>query len=207
MKKLISIFVAFTMFMTIFSNFDVRAAANSNEKIVNGAKKNIEEEIVKDLQEELVEEYDDEILDDINLDAVHNGNEIQIEMKTEVLDLDFFIDPITEEIEVFSRIKDDNGQEKTRNYDIILHQTNDQNFLATFIDKKTGESFTFDSTEIQASIAPAVVYAIITFVARWGAKKAINKYGKKALKEAAKFVTKSNSPVWKNCKRQIFHTF
>ena len=108
----------------------------------------------------------------------------------------------TEEIIMTSEYLEE-GQVVEGKYEIEILEINEDSYVFNFIDLNTGEEYIVDSTQIEASALPVIVYFIGSQVARITVqhigKKAILKIGKKTFqaksKDAAKKATVNFSNV------------
>lgn len=84
----------------------------------------------------------------------------------------------TGKISVTATLQDEYGNDLEKSFDVeILELYDEENFKATFTDQESGEEYTYDSTELKASVWPAVG-VVIGFIAKSGLKQAIKKWSK-----------------------------
>ncbi|AYA78105.1 cytotoxin [Bacillus sp. Y1] len=198
MKKLLIKFIITAMVLSFFPNLG-HANSLSNQDI-NQEEILIDSSLEQEIDSSIEEETDIDIEEELNLEVEDTNEEIIVtsELETEEFEVeaDVYLDTDTEEIEVLGTFTDEYGETTDVNFNVTVIESDEEKFKAIFIDKETGEEIKYDSTEISASILPAVG-VVVAFIARWGVQKAIQHFGKKALKEVAKKITKSDSPVWK----------
>ncbi|SHH70566.1 SAR2788 family putative toxin [Virgibacillus chiguensis] len=166
-KGFITIIIA-TLFLQLFSGIQI-AKAEENSEYINGD--SIETETLDNgLELEVVEKTEDTVV----VETEHIAGETEVFVEIDM-------DRETENINVSGEVINEEGQLVSQNYDVVVHDVEGDNFVATFIDIETEDIIDIDTTEMSASALPIVIVAA---VARYGIKYAIKKYGKKAAKYA-----------------------
>ncbi|MDM5297120.1 SAR2788 family putative toxin [Bacillus pumilus] len=176
----------------IFSVLPNIADAKQNVNVVdqiNEVETNLSDKSTEGLKEFVSENGNNEIV------ALNELNTEDYYIKTETT-----LNPENENITVNGIIDHDNDRQTVNfNVDLIAFDEKNDIFIANFTDVKTGEVYKYDSTELQASVLP-LVPVVVAFIARQGVQAAIKHFGKNTLKEIAKKIPKSESPVWKSFK-------
>ncbi|MFB1051684.1 SAR2788 family putative toxin [Paraliobacillus sp. JSM ZJ581] len=166
-RGLIKILVA-VLILQMFSGIQIASAEKSSEFLDADS---IETATLENgLELEIVEKTKDAVV----VETEHIAGETEVFVEIDM-------DRETEDINVSGEVVNEGGQVISENYDVVVHDVEGDNFIATFIDTKTGDIIDIDSTEMSASALPLV---IIAAVARYGIKYAIKKYGKKAAQYA-----------------------
>ncbi len=179
-----------TLFITLIPNLGIIVQeANAATQETNLIDQNIERQV------------DSSISEGVNVDVItDNSAEIIVESAVNAVDFtastDVSLDKETGDVQVNGNFIDENGEEIKVNFDVEVIESNEEVFIANFKDQKTGEIYEYDTTKLQASVIPAVP-VVLALVARVGIQAAIKKWGKTALRQVSKQLTKSNSPVWK----------
>ncbi|MDX8045706.1 SAR2788 family putative toxin [Gracilibacillus sp. S3-1-1] len=141
---------------------------------------------------------------DLVQEVLENKDEIVVENTLVTNDFDTSVDVIlnkeTENIEVHGKVEED-GIVTEVNLDVNLIEFSEEDdiFIAIFTDLETGQQYTYDSTELKASILPAVP-VVVGFIVRFGVKQAVKHFGKNTLRQVSKNMAKADSPVWKKLK-------
>ncbi|MGR5984449.1 SAR2788 family putative toxin [Bacillus cytotoxicus] len=188
-KWLIKIMIL-TLFITLIPNLGTSVQeANAATQETNLIDQSVEQQV------------DSGISEGLNVDIITN-NSTKIIVESAVTAEDFTastavsLDKETGDIQVNGNFIDANGEEIKVNFDVEVIKSNEEVFIANFKDLKTGKIYEYDTTKLQASFIPAVP-VVLALVARAGIQVAIKKWGKTALRQISKQLTKSNSPVWK----------
>lgn len=200
MVKIIAKLIVVTMVLSLFPNLG-HAVSQSNDAPINENTTLIDNSVEKDIIVTTEENNGINIQDELNIELVEDSEEnivVTSELETDDMQVtaDVYLDSETEEIEVIGTFTDKNGETTDVNFDVNVIESNEEVFKAIFTDKDTGKEFIYDSTEISASILPAVA-VVVAFIARWGVQAATKHFTKKTLQQIAKTITKSDSPVWK----------
>ena len=167
-KKMISSILVVVLIIPLFLNENT-ALANENTQSIPP----IESEV---LDNGIAVDIIHEDIDSVSLETNHTTGELDI-------DIDIEMDKETEEIYVSGDVTNEDGSTISQNFEVIVHESEGEVFIATFIDTETGEIIDIDTTVFQASAIPLI---IIAAVARFGIQYAIKKYGKKAAQNAIK---------------------
>lgn len=72
-----------------------------------------------------------------------------------------------------------------KNFDIVLTEIVGEDIRAVFTDIETGEVYNVNTTEVSAAALP-LVPILIRFVVKYGLKKAVKSFGKKAINRSIK---------------------
>lgn len=137
-----------------------------------------------------------------------NDSEENLTIETEVenedvkASIELDISRETEEIVIRSEVEEAEAFQKNE-YRVDVLESEGDKFIATFTDLETGEVYEVNSTELQASVVPYLVYILGGLVIKCAVKKIGSKLalkiGKKTfyqkLKKSSKSVTKTYSPV------------
>ncbi|MGH0590024.1 SAR2788 family putative toxin [Bacillus mycoides] len=188
-KWLIKIMIL-TLFITLIPNFGIIVReANAATQETDLIDQNVEQQV------------DSSVSEGLNVEVItDNSAEIIVESAVNAEDFtastDVSLDKETGDIQVNGNFIDENGEEIKVNFDVEVIESNEEVFIADFKDQKTGKIYEYDTTKLQASVIPAVP-VVLALVARAGIQAAIKKWGKTALRQVSKQLTKSNSPVWK----------
>ncbi|WP_243290704.1 SAR2788 family putative toxin [Bacillus sp. FJAT-47783] len=181
-RYLIRILVLTLMISGIMPSF---SSANSSENIIETGNDNVrvEESNGEEYEVNIEEELNVDLEEDIEMkvkEVSHDEVVVSTELETEdlLINTDMSIDEGTGEVTLTGTTELENGQEATQSFNVVFEEIVGTDFVATFIDRKTGESYQVNTIDAQASIAPAI---IVGLVARYGIKWAIKKYGKKFL--------------------------
>lgn len=167
-KKIIIKVLITVLVLQAFSGLQSVGAEGKPDYIVENS---IETKTIENgLELEVVEKTTDRVV----IETEHIANETEVYVKIDM-------DRESEDINISGEVISDEGQTISHNYDVVVHDIEDDNFIATFIDSETGEIIDIDSTQMSASALPLV---IIAAVARYGIKYAMKKYGKKAAQSA-----------------------
>ena len=202
MKSLLVKLLVATMVLSLFPNLGHAVSQSKDTSLLEDTTiidSSVEQEISN-----TVAEHDVTIEDELNLELEEVNNEnivVTSALETDDMEVtaDVYLDSETEEIEVIGSFTDENGETTDVNFEVNVIESDEETFKAVFTDKDTGEEFVYDSTEISASVLPAVA-VVVAYIARWGVQAAIKYFTKKTLREVAKKITKSDSPVWKGLK-------
>ncbi|WP_053072150.1 SAR2788 family putative toxin [Rossellomorea marisflavi] len=73
-------------------------------------------------------------------------------------------------------LQDEYGNDIEKSFSIMLISANNEDINAIFIDQETGEEYSVNTEEMNASIAP-LVGVLVLFIAKQGLKAAIKKWG------------------------------
>lgn len=182
MKYFISFLLAVFVFYSVGTDF---ASASTNTPEATN-----EEIIDNEIIDSETEEIFGETLDENNVeieDKVH-GDEATIQTNIETDDLsvdgELELDLESSDMVVSAEAEDDSGELIQKEFEVQLHEVDGEDFTATLKDTETGEEFEVNITQLQASWYPLIIIAI--YVARYGIKYAIKKYGKTVVKKATK---------------------
>lgn len=205
-KKIFSVFLIICLLTTVMP-YDLLHAV----KAVDGVSDpeftltNEEQAVVEEsLSDELITELDTENNEELNVEVADvSSDSLVIETTYEneaKIALEFSFE--TEEISMATEYIE-KGQAVEGEYEIEILEVNENSYVFNFIDLNTGEEYIVDSTQIEASALPVIVYFIGSQVARITVqhigKKAIIKIGKKTFqaksKDAAKKATVNFSNV------------
>lgn len=163
---------------------------DQSDNLTNEEQIEIKEELNQDINHEL--DIDNS---DINIEVTDvNDESVLIETAYEdnnietLLDIEFSTE--TEDIIISSEVIE-NGQVTYSQFKVEVIKSTDATFVATFKNVATGEEYTYDSTKLQASAVPVLVYIIGAQVVR----VVITKIGQKAVLKIGKktFIAKSKS--------------
>lgn len=184
MKKLITIFLVFLLISNIMLP-SINAMADSNVVEYDYNQEyltELEEEILEEFEEELVQEFGYEVLEDIDVDISIREEEFIVEIEFEEEDLEASVEVAmnleTEDVIVISEVIDGTGELVVQEFEVFIHEADEDVFIATVIDLATGESYEINTTELQASVLATPIILIIT---KFGVKAAIKMVGKKAI--------------------------
>lgn len=175
-KKLVYLIAFILVFTTMSSTFSTASASSFVEsEEVNEFLDVIyeEDELYTSLNEEL------KVLDDseINVENLEVSKEsITIDVTSEIDESEISLDIQTQEniIELEGSIYED-SEIVIKAYDIYVTDVDGEDFSADFVDKETGETFTYSTSEVTSSVVPYVVYFV----------------GSQVIKAAVKQITKS----------------
>ncbi|QWH63971.1 cytotoxin (plasmid) [Bacillus mycoides] len=190
MQKWLLKIMILTLFITLIPNLGIIVhEANAATQETDLIDQNVEQQV------------DSSVSEGLNVEVItDNSAEIIVESAVHAEDFtastDVSLDKETGDIQVNGNFIDENGEEIKVNFDVEVIESNEEVFIANFKDQKTGKIYEYDTTKLQASIIPAVP-VVLALVARVGIQAAIKKWGKTALRQVSKQLTKSNSPVWK----------
>ncbi|WP_077620709.1 SAR2788 family putative toxin [Bacillus sinesaloumensis] len=165
MKSMKSLIITLVVCLVFTSIPFTKAAASETLEAQNIATEVIEEEfevIKEEVYEELGMEHTDEIdveltninEETINIESSFQSEDIELESELE-LDIE------SEDINLQTTYTDENGEEIYQEFEVIVEQVEGEEFLATFIDKTTGETYTYNSEELSASALPAIIVGVI----------------------------------------------
>lgn len=177
LKKILSVVIALGMIFTILPNYHTIKAS----EVTNGEEELIAEELVEELTEEFSEIEDNELtINSINADT--DSLEVEIELNTDDYEMNMAIEvDDSAEMDISGKVVTEDGQTINQDYHVTVEKSLDDIFIATFVDKKSGEVYNVNTTELQASALPLIPILIV--VARVAAPKVI-KYGSKIFKKA-----------------------
>lgn len=173
-KKVTSLVISLSLIIPMFANFDMVFASEGTP--FNSAQDNSDIVDSEVLDNGLVINTVSETSDAVLLETHHSSGDTDIDVQIEM-------DVETESFAVNGEVESGDGTKTSQNFDVVVHESDDETFIATFIDTETGEIVDIDTTELQASALPLVIVAA---VARFGINYAIKKYGKKAAQAAVK---------------------
>lgn len=201
MKKIIAKILIFTLIISAipFYNLNVSASENfeittTNELIGITSEKELTNEINKEIEEQI--ESNDIIDFQLEVKSIEN-DEIQItsNYQDDVISVDFDIEmnPISGNMNMFATVEED-GELHKEDYTIVIEE-NEGDIVPVFINKNTGEEYRVDSSELQASIIPYVIYVLGGLVV----KAVVKKVGQKIVLQIGKkeFIAKSKDVAQK----------
>ncbi|ADC52387.1 MafB-related protein (plasmid) [Alkalihalophilus pseudofirmus OF4] len=176
MNKYIIRLLIFFMIFPLLPNYNVVKASTETDD-------HYQQELVKEFEKDLEYQLGQEISKEINTDIKLTSEEIVIEigLEEEAVSVDVVMDFETELFTVESDVLEDDNIVTNTIYDVIVHESEEDVFIATFVNQESGEIYDMDTTELEASALPLVIVAA---VARHGIQYAIKKYGKKAAQNA-----------------------
>lgn len=149
----------------------------------------LNEELTTELNTENSEELEVEVAavssESIVIESTYEDNDTQTNFE---LEFDYAADDIILETEHFEDDQIEYGE-----YEIEVVEMNDDNsYVLNFIDLKTGEEQLVDSTEVQASAIPILVYVvgaqIVRITVQHVGKKAVLKIGSKTFQKKLKML-------------------
>ncbi|WP_078380036.1 SAR2788 family putative toxin [Sutcliffiella halmapala] len=187
MKKLLINLLVFTLVLSTLPSLN--KAESLPETDIHRIDNSIEHEPDVNIEEELKLEITKDTSEEIVVESQLTTSDFEAKV-----DVKLTIE--TEDIRVFGSVLDSEGKETNVNFDVTVFESNDDKFVALFHDRETGKDYVYDTTEITASVLPAVPI-VVAFLARWGVQKAVQHFGKTTLRAIAKNMTKADSPVWK----------
>ncbi len=167
MKKIISILLAFSLFVTYGGIGHAATSQGKVQELVQLDKK--ESELVSNDEKVKNEYFTDE-----------SSKYVESTLESEDVNINSFLEfnEYTNKITVNAKLDDKYGNSINKKFDVtILDITDADTFKASFLDKETGEMYIYDSEELNASILP-VVAVVVGFIAKQGLKQAIKKWGK-----------------------------
>ncbi|AUJ26531.1 SAR2788 family putative toxin [Virgibacillus dokdonensis] len=187
MKKSLIKIIIFTL---LFSSLPIKILAEESSIENNNvsATKIDQQDIV-----EIAHELNVENSSNLEMQSLESDNDTSITTNLDNSDLEAFVEinfnHKSEELTVNSKFELEPGKEEIKNYNLFVHDVNGDDILATLIDQETGDVYNIDSTEIHASIAPAIP-VLVAFLGKFGIKWLMKKFGKKAIKSAVKDLNK-----------------
>ncbi|GMG80712.1 SAR2788 family putative toxin [Bacillus safensis] len=199
-KKIITILIVTAMVIVNLPINQAEAISESNE-VNNQLLENQFDEIKQEVYDELNIDYTDEL--DINLiDLEEESLHIETTFNSEDLEVkgDLEMSLETEEMNFTSSIIDENGKLINKEYDIAVEEADNETFKATLTDKDSGEKYTVNSEEIEASILPAIILGVII---RTSAKIAFKMYTRSQILRAVTAVTFKSVQLQKKFKHAV----
>lgn len=155
----------------------------------------------EDFEEELEIFHDSEI--EVDVASVEETN-IELVASTEVNDTNIVLDIDMDEasIALFSNYEE-NGKLISKNYEVVVTLIDGEDFSADFIDKETGEVWSYSTTEATASVVPAVVYFLGGQLLRVSIKTVSKNLLKNSLKIGNKVYKANSNKVAKNALSKV----
>ncbi|WP_404450515.1 SAR2788 family putative toxin [Sutcliffiella horikoshii] len=136
----------------------------------------------QDFEKHLESQLGKEISNAIQTDIKSSSEMVVIELALEEdVSVDVVMDVDTELFTVNSEVLHEDNTVVSTIYDVVVHESEDDIFIATFVNQENGEIYDMNTTELEASALPLVIVAAI---ARHGIQYAMKKYGKKAVQNA-----------------------
>ena len=166
-------FMLFTQMVIPTSNvkaFGEESAMNEEKKVfLESVDTNTDIDILE-VEQEFNEQFGEEIADEIVFNEVNETDEgIELDLGLESLDDDFHarvkFDSEASEFTASGEAIDENGKLNYYNYQVIVEESTEDSFVATFIDLNTEEVHRFDSNVAESSVLRAI---IIGYVVRLG---------------------------------------
>lgn len=199
-NKFLSVLLVICLIVTLIPNelLNVVKAEeiNSENEVILSAE---EQEFIKiELSEELANELNTAINEELYVEVAEvSNNSIVVETtykdNEEQANFELLFELDTEEIILEAEHLED-GQTIYGEYSIEVLEMDEDSYVFKFIDLKTTEEYLVDSTQIQASALPVLVYFIGAQVVRITVqqigKKAVLKIGKKVFQQKSKEVAR-----------------
>ncbi|MFB1100524.1 SAR2788 family putative toxin [Terribacillus sp. JSM ZJ617] len=189
MKKLIAKLLVFTLLLSALPLNVFAESSTSEEQEQSTTAQVIQKEEVNQIAEELNVDN----TDDITLTVHEEETETTVNTEMSSSDLYAAVDVVYNEeldsIVVNTEIEIEPGNLQEKSYDIIVDEASEEALKFTLVDKETGEIHNLDSTEVNASIIPAIPI-LVGFLARFGISWIVKKFGSKAVKSAVSGLAK-----------------
>lgn len=193
-KIVIACLVIYSLPLSVIEQIKAESLSTTGKEQSN----NLTEEEQIEIREKLNQDIHNELdiaNNDINV-KVTDVNDASVVIETTYKDnntealLDIELSTETEDIIISSKVIE-NGEATYSQFKVDVIESTETTFVATFKNVETGEEYTYDSTMLQASVLPALVYVIGTTVLR----VAITKVGQKAALKIGKktFLAKSKN--------------
>lgn len=171
------------------TNFDENQLEEKNNFLTEFTNLDENEEIdLIQIEEEFKEQFGEEISEEIIIEGFsESDDDVELTLGLDSLDDDFYAELLFDVNEsafsVSGESVDINGELVYYEYDIVVEESTEDSFIATFIDKQSGEVYNFNSNVAEASVLPAI---IIGHVVRLGIQWVIKNIAKKHLTNAVK---------------------
>lgn len=150
-------------------------------------------EIVEELEKDLIEDLEEDLI--VSKDDILDVEINELEEQTLLMDTEYKNEDIEAIFEVVYDINDltfnmtseiiEDNEIIQSDFSVNVLVSNDDQFVATFTDKETGDEFLYDSTKIAASALPAVAYVIGGIIVKAVMKQITKSVAKSGLKFAA----------------------
>lgn len=179
-KKILSYFIVFSLFISLFSNVAVAQETYS-------AQPHLEIEVQKELSKSMGEEKAKEFKSEVQYDEDQNKHKINIEHSendVSSIQSEVIIDG-NNNLEINVKYVDDFNNEIDTTYEVLPIVYNENELVAEIIDKKTGEKHLLNTNEMNASVVPIIIAHII----RVGVSAAAGLVGRALVSAAVKKLT------------------
>lgn len=186
MKKYLIIIIVSALFIASIPNTTYAESGSTQDQVSTT--------VINDQElNELADELDVDNTEDLDMSIDQASDEITVTTELDNPDIeatvDVSMDRETNELSITSEIEIESGVIEENSYNLIVKEIDDDNINFAMIDQETGEVFDINSSEISASVIPAIPI-IVGFLARFGIKWIVKKFGKKAVKSAVKNLNK-----------------
>ena len=201
-KKIISVMIAVALVFTHLPAYKGAAETVGNESVDETELYQAEfEQVKEEVYDELNMEYTDEIdlqltnMDEeaINIDTTFNSDDLEVDSELEM-------DIESEEMNLKTAYKSEDGKEINQEFNVEVEEIDNDVFKATFTDNKTGEKYSVNSEEVEASILPAIIVGVIV---RTSVKAAFKMYSRSQILKSLMNVSFNATQLQKKFKHAV----